>query len=90
MVCQGEFTRLITEVSNKAFNSFDEERRLEHPVSPAYSAIAPPSSPRHLEPSIMTDGRHLEGSSAENQAHHGTEEEPAKGGRRSYLSCTVT
>jgi hypothetical protein len=34
----------------------------------------------------MTDG-HLEGSSAENQAHHGTEEGPTKGGQRSYISC---
>ena len=87
MVYQGEFTHRITEVSNKAFNNPHQELRLERPVtsvSPlaAYPAINPPSSPCHPESSLMIGG-HLEGSSAENQAHHGTEEEPINGGRRS-------
>jgi hypothetical protein len=79
-------------VTYKAFNSFDKER-VEHPVlhsvSPAYPAIAPPSSSFcHPESSIMIDG-HFEGSLTKKQAHHSDEEGHTKGGQSSYISYTM-
>ena len=55
MVCQGEFTHKITEVTKLALKSFDQER-LEYPVSPLYDAIAPPPSPCQPGSSILIEG----------------------------------
>ena len=52
-----EFTHQIIEVIKKAPNissNFDQER-LEHLVSPACSAIAPPQSPCFPKSSILTE-----------------------------------
>ena len=54
VVCQEEFTHRIIEVTNKASNSFEQER-LEHLVS-LYSAITSPSLPCSPSSSILIDG----------------------------------
>ena len=57
--------------------SFDLEP-LEGPLSPAYSAIAPPSSLCHPGSSTMTDGDfEAWGLLTENQANHGMVKETA-------------
>ena len=61
-------------ITKKPSNSFDQEsleHPSEHPASPAYPAITPPSSPCLPGPSIQIDD-HFEGSLAEMQARYGT------------------
>ena len=76
---------LNIEVIKKSSNSFDQ-KRLKHPVSPAYRAIASPSSPRYPRPSIIMDGQ-FESSLSQKQARHGTR---FKGRRCMYIFCAVT
>jgi hypothetical protein len=85
VVCQEKSTYWITEVPKNPLNSFDQES-LEHPVSSALAdpAISLPSLP-YPGPSVMMDG-YFEGSLTKN---HGTEKELTKGGRRTYIVCTV-
>ena len=67
--------------SEKIPNSFDQEY-LENPVSLAY-----PPLPRRATPGspIMTDGL-FKGPLTEKQAHHGAQEEFAKGRQCTYLA----
>ena len=75
----GEFTHRIIEVTKKAPNSDFDQERLEHLVSPACSAIAPPPSPCCPKSYILT----------ETQAHYrdGTWEESTSmnGGRCTHI-----
>jgi hypothetical protein len=83
VVCQGGFTHRVTELTEKASNSFDQER-LERPVSATDPAIAPPPSPGYSGSSTVID-RQFEGSLIEKQAHHETTEE----GRSTYIFYTI-
>jgi hypothetical protein len=78
VVCQGMFTHRIIEITSKSF----DQKRHEHLVSPADSAIALVSF--HSDP----DG-HVEGPLTEKQAHHGTGKGSAKGGQCTYIFGTV-
>ena len=82
MVCQGKFTYQITETTKNVSNRFDQER-LEHPVSPAYPAIAPPSFPCRPGSSILIDC-HFGRSLTEKQVDRWNGKESAKGGRCTY------
>jgi hypothetical protein len=83
MVRQKDFPHPIAEVTKKASNSFDQER-LEHPVSPTYPALAPPSF--HCRPgsSIMIDSQ-FKGPWIGKQAH-GTWNLPKEADERTFFA----
>ena len=87
VVCHGGFTHRITERAEKTLNRMDQEL-LEHSVSPAYPAIAPPSFPCRPGSSILIDC-HFGGSSTENQGHHGIEKEFTEGDGCTYIFLTI-
>ena len=73
-------------VAEKVSNSFDQ--RLDHPVSPPYSAIAPPSFPCRPGSSVLIDG-HFRGPLIEKQAHHETWKEFTKGCQSTFIFCMI-
>ena len=77
-------------MAKKTSNRFDQER-LEHPVVPAYPAIAPPSFPCRPGTSILIDG-HFEGSlgrSEKQECRWNRKEYATKGVQGTYIICTM-